>query len=137
MSMRTYLLDTNICIFLFKGKYNIDKHIDLVGSRNCCISEITAAELLYGSEKASASDKEKRKEALDEFLSMVKILPISPSIRLYAKERARLEADGTPIDDFDLLIGCTAVMHGCIMVTENARHFQRIHGILVENWVRR
>lgn len=44
------MLDTNLCIFLLRGKYNIDKNIDAVGIDNCYISEITVAELKYGAE---------------------------------------------------------------------------------------
>lgn len=29
--MKKYLLDTNICVFLLRGKYNVDKAIDRVG----------------------------------------------------------------------------------------------------------
>ena len=43
--MTNYLLDTNICIFLLRGKYDVDKKIDSVGLENCAISEITVAEL--------------------------------------------------------------------------------------------
>ena len=42
--MTGYLLDTNICIFLLRGKYYVDKKIDSVGLENCAISEITVAE---------------------------------------------------------------------------------------------
>jgi tRNA(fMet)-specific endonuclease VapC len=41
------------------------------------------------------------------------------------------------ISDFDLLIGCTAVDKGLIMVTENRKEFERISGIHLENWVMR
>ena len=33
--MEKYLLDTNICIFLLRGKYNVDKKMDEVGLENC------------------------------------------------------------------------------------------------------
>lgn len=47
-AMKKYLLDTNICIFLLRGKYYIDEKIDAVGGlENCFISEITVAELKY------------------------------------------------------------------------------------------
>ena len=36
-----YLLDTNICIYLFKGKYNLIEKIKDIGIENCAISEIT------------------------------------------------------------------------------------------------
>lgn len=41
------MLDTNICIFLLRGKYNVDQEIDKVGFDNCFISEITVAELKF------------------------------------------------------------------------------------------
>ena len=41
------------------------------------------------------------------------------------------------IEDYDLLIGCTAVANGMIMVTDNTKHFSRIDGIQLENWVDR
>lgn len=48
--MKKYLLDTNICIFLLRGKYEVDKKINAVGLDNYYISEITVAELKYGAE---------------------------------------------------------------------------------------
>lgn len=42
---------------------------------------------------------------------------------------------GTPIDDFDLLIGASAVQYDMIIVTGNIRHFQRIPKIKIENWM--
>ncbi len=46
-----YLLDTDICIFFLKGKFNIYEKIKQVGVENCYISEITIAELKYGAAK--------------------------------------------------------------------------------------
>lgn len=46
--MKKYLLDTNICVFFLRGKYDIDQRIKQVGWDNCYISEITVAELKYG-----------------------------------------------------------------------------------------
>lgn len=52
---RQYLLDTNICIYLFKGKYKLKDKLCGVGLDNCFISEITLAELTYGARKCQAS----------------------------------------------------------------------------------
>ena len=54
----------------------------------------------------------------------------------YAEEKARLRKLGTPIDEFDLLIGACAVVNGLYLVTNNENHFLRIKGITVENWVK-
>ena len=37
---KKYLLDTNICIFFMRGKYDFDKKLRSVGGRNCYISSI-------------------------------------------------------------------------------------------------
>lgn len=45
---------------------------------------------------------------------------------------------GTPADDdFDLLIGCTAVHYHLLMVTENTKDFRNIRNIRLDNWVHR
>jgi tRNA(fMet)-specific endonuclease VapC len=57
--MAKYLLDTNVCVFYLRGKYDVDKKIkDIGGLTNCIISEITLAELKYGAE---ISDRHGRK----------------------------------------------------------------------------
>ena len=138
VSMKQYLLDTNICVFLLRGQYDIDKKLDKVGLEHCYISEITEAELKYGAELGRRKDLKQRIEQLDEFLSALKILPISNAIDLYASEKARLRVAGTPADDdFDLLIGCTAVVNDMVMVTENLKHFKNLTGIQLENWIER
>ena len=115
VSMKQYLLDTNICVFLLRGQYDIDKKLDKVGLEHCYISEITEAELKYGAELGRRKGLKQRIEQLDEFLSALKILPISNAIDLYASEKARLRMAGTPADDdFDLLIGCTAVVNDMV-----------------------
>ena len=136
--MEKYLLDTNICIFLLRGKYNVDKKMDEVGLENCNNSEITVAELKYGAELGNRQGLVRRMQSLDEFIASVRVLPISETLDLFAKEKARLRLAGTPADDnFDLLIGCTAIVYDLVMVTENLQDFKNFSGIRLENWIRR
>lgn len=115
-----------------KGKFGLEAKFDKVVAENCFISEMTLAELKFGVEKSEKP--EKNKKALDNFVTGVQILPIFHSLDLYAKEKARLQKAGTPIDDFDLLIGVTSVTHNLVMVTNNTNHFKRIRGITLEDW---
>ncbi len=133
--MNKYLLDTNVCVFLFKGKYNINDQRKKVGFNNCCISEITLAELKYGAE---CSDQVvENNKMVNDFGNKITILPIYNSLNLYAKEKARLRKAGKLIDDFDLLIGVSAVANNMILVTENEKHLKRISRVKIENWIKR
>ena len=62
---------------------------------------------------------------------------ICDSIDRYAKEKSRLRKEGSLIDDFDLLIGCAALARDLVLVTDNEKHFSRIVGLKMENWIRR
>ncbi len=130
-----YLLDTNICVFILRQKYGVGEQMLKAGVSNCFISELTHAELLYGAE--CSDNPEKNKNLIDRFLSRIRVIPINDAIPLFAKEKARLRKNGTLIEDFDLLIGTTAVNQGMTMVTENTRHFLNIDGIKLDNWVMR
>lgn len=48
-----YLLDTNICTYFFRGKYDLHKKLEEVRLNNCAISEITLAESVFGAENSS------------------------------------------------------------------------------------
>ena len=133
--MAKYLLDTNICIYLFKGKYNLDKQFKKVGLKNCCISEITLAELKYGAECSNKAAE--NMEMINDFAKELTVIPIYNSLDLYAKEKSKLRKAGNLIDDFDILIGVTAIANNLILVTENEKHFSRISKIKIENWIKR
>ncbi len=130
-----YLLDSNICIYFFRGKHGLLEKLNSVGIKNCAISEITLAELVFGAE--NSDNPQKNHAIIDQFINQLSILPIFDSIPLYGKEKTRLRKSGKMISDFDLLIGCTAVEKDLIMVTENTREFERINDIKIQNWIKK
>ncbi|PZX19290.1 tRNA(fMet)-specific endonuclease VapC [Breznakibacter xylanolyticus] len=132
--MKSYLIDTNICIYYIKGKFNLKEKFNSIPKSNRFISEITLAELKYGVKNSQNPDK--NQIALEDFLSGVQILPIFNSLDLYATEKARLRKSGQIIDDFDLLIGVSAISNDLILVTNNESHFGRINEIKIENWTK-
>lgn len=115
-----------------KGKFDLETKFEKVNPDNCFISEITLAELKFGVGKSEKP--EKNKKTLNNFLTGIQVLPIFHSLDLYAKEKARLQKAGTPIDDFDLLIGVTSITHQLTMVTNNTNHFKRISKVKLEDW---
>lgn len=64
----------------------------------------------------------------------IDILPIFPALDIYAKEKARLKTKGMILDDFDLLIGSTAIFNDLILVTKNKTDFERLNGMKIEDW---
>jgi len=132
MSKKQYLLDTNICISLLKNKYGIREKVKVVGLNNCFISEITVAELFY--EASKSQRKEAQIKDVYYILDKFKVLPIYNSLETYGDIKSELESQGIRIDDFDLLIGATSIHNAYTMVTGNTKHFDRMPGIVIENW---
>ncbi|MDD4190511.1 MAG: type II toxin-antitoxin system VapC family toxin [Mangrovibacterium sp.] len=133
--MAKYLLDTNVCIFFLKGKYNLNEKLKQVKLENCGISEVTLAELKYGAE---CSDRvADNRKMIDNFAKEIAIIPIFNSLDIYAREKAKLRKNGKLIDDFDILIGATAIANDLILVTENEKHLIRISKVKIENWIKR
>ncbi len=48
--------------------------------------------------------------------------------------KSELSKNGLTVDDFDLLIGSTAITYGYTLVTNNEKHFIKIPGLKVVNW---
>ena len=132
---KRYLLDTNICIFFMRGKYNLDQKLRSVGGSNCYISSITVAELYYGA--ACSKNPVLEKQRVEMFVSNINVLPIDNCLEIYADSKAYLRGKGMLIDDFDLLIGATAIANKMVAVTENVKHLGKIPGIELENWIER
>lgn len=131
-----YLLDTNTCVFYLRGKLNLDELIREKGRENFFISEITVVELRYGAE--NSENPTKSHKAVDAFVHGLAIVPIFGSIKRYAKEKVRLKNIGKPInDEFDLLIGVTAIENKLILITDNTKDFENLEGIKMENWYKR
>jgi len=133
--MNKYLLDTNICVFYFKKKYGVRERLQQTGYENCAISEITLAELVYGAE--CSADVEKNMDIINYFIRNIRVLPILNAIGTFAKEKALLRKAGKMVDDFDILIGATAIANNMILVTENEKHLNRLSNIQIENWIER
>ena len=127
-----YLLDTNVLIAMLKDKNDVRKQILKVGFENCYVSEISIAELFYGAAKGG---RKKNMEDVNHILRLFEILPIFPSLKMYGQVKAMLEMQGRRIDDFDLLIGATALQNKLTMVTANVNHLERIPNLIVEYWM--
>ena len=126
-----FLLDTCVCIALLKKSPSIIQRLREVGTSNCRISDITLAELYFGAFK---SGKEKHFNDVSEISKLFEKLPIQYT-RKYGEIRWELEKQGLRIGDMDMFIAATALEEDLILVTGNIKHFERIPGLKIENWM--
>ena len=132
--MKGYLLDTSICVAIFRGNRHVAAKLNEVGKEQCFITQVVVAELLFGAYRSKRV--EENLEQTREFIKEVRVLPFDDCVEVFAKERARIWKAGKKIEDFDLLIGCAAKAAGLTMVTHNVKHFSHIEGIEIEDWVK-
>ena len=130
-----YLLDTDVVISLLRGNRRVADAIDEAGIQNCRISEITRAELLDGVELSRRKGRKSDAMMVDRLLDTFEVVPVGGSLSLYASIKADLVCSGTPTEDFDLLIGCTALVNSFVLVSGNIAHMSRIKGLSLENWI--
>lgn len=133
----SYLLDTNSCIYLFRGQFDLQRKISQVGISSCYLSEITLAEPLYGVENSDANRRSKNKENLEWLAAAFagRMMLTGPSFHEYAQQKAALKRIGRTVGEFDLLIGSTAIVHGFTLATRNTKDFASMSGIQLENWI--
>ena len=132
--MLTYMLDTNICIYVMKNfPPNLLEKFNATAEQ-LCISSITLGELHYGAEKSVR--RADNLNAIQHFVARLHVLAFGAKAAAhYGQLRAELERAGNPCGPHDLQIGGHARSEGLIIVTNNMREFSRMPGTRVENWV--
>lgn len=127
-----YLLDTDILIYMIRGKYGIQERIYQTGLSNCAISEISLAELYVGVYK---NGNEKSRAIVEYLKDTFTVIPVSTALETFGKLRANLDCQGLRLDKNDLFIASTALANGYTLITHNNRHFSRIPDLKLEDWV--
>jgi tRNA(fMet)-specific endonuclease VapC len=132
--MLTYMLDTNICIYVMrKRSLNLLEKFNSLAEQ-LCISSITFGELHYGAEKSER--RAANLISLEHFVARLDVLAFDARAAMhYGQLRAELQRAGTPCGTHDMQIGGHARSEGLITVTNNVREFSRMPGVRTENWV--
>ena len=132
--MLKYLLDTNIVIYVIKQRPVEALEIFNRHQGRMAISSITLAELVHGAEKSS--DVSRNMAVVEDFVSRLAVLAYDDKAAWqYGNIRATLEKIGQPIGVNDLHIAAHARSNGLTLVTNNLREFERVPGLLLENWM--
>jgi tRNA(fMet)-specific endonuclease VapC len=129
-----YLLDTNICIYFLNQHPQVIKRMQQHDDKQIAISIITLAELQFGA--YNSTQVENNLKRIMFFLDRVQLINLtSKTTDIFARTKASLRKSGNIIDDFDILIGASAIENDLTLVTNNEQHFSRIEEIRVVNWL--
>ena len=127
-----YLIDTDTLIFARRGVGGIQERISRVGITNCVISEISLAELYVGAYKKPDQMVFAAIQALENTFTSI---PVTSALKTFGKIRAQLETIGYGLDKMDIFIAATAIANDYTLVTHNTKHFSRIPGLKLEDWL--
>lgn len=133
-----YLLDTDILSNLVRRTPSpfLIARLAQVPPELQYTSSVTLGEMIYGAYRLEERTPGLLQRIEGVLGSDLTVLPLdAAAARRYGILRAHLERNGTPIGDADMRIAAIALAHGLTVITGNARHFQRVPGLAVENWL--
>ncbi len=131
--MLKYLLDTNIVIYTMKNrphqvKRHFQQHEGQMG-----ISAVTVGELVFGAEHSQQI--ERNLADIEAMVARLEVLPFDKNAAYhFGQVRAALYSMGRPIGAYDMMIAGHARATGLILITNNVNEFERVPGLLIENW---
>ncbi len=109
------------------------QHLQQIEPSEVVLCSVVKAELYYGVQRSQHLMQTWTK--LQQFLTLFVSLPFDDvAAEHYAKVRAHLALQGTPIGPNDLFIAAIALAHDTVLVTHNTREFARVQGLRLENW---
>jgi len=127
------LLDTDVCVELLRGNKNVLKRIDKCND-DIGISFITVGELFYGVYKSKYI--ENNLSLLEEFILSVTIIESNYQImKEFGIIKSKLYKQKTMITDADIMIAATCIVTCEKLITGNIRHYNRIDGLIIEDWI--
>lgn len=130
--MPLFMLDTDSVSFALRGQGRVGERILEHRPSELCVSAITLAELRFGAYRRNSA---KLDAAIAKFVSNLTVLPFDELCAdHFGLLAADLQARGTPIGEFDVLIAAHAVAVEATLITNNVKHFTRVKNLKVENW---
>jgi tRNA(fMet)-specific endonuclease VapC len=136
-----FLLDTDHCVAYLTpthpGHVPVTQRIAATSAADLRISLFTVMELSEGPwHSQTAQGYHLARAALHNFLAWVPMQALTHvSIEEFGRVRALLRRQGQMIADMDLAIAATALAHTLTVVTHNTRHFSRVPGLVLEDWM--
>lgn len=128
-----FLLDTDSVSYALRGEGGVADRIRGHRPSELGLSAITLAELRFGAEWRASR---RLHQLIDAFVGDVAVLPFdAAAAERFGKVAAGLVAKGAPIGALDSMIAAHALQLGLTLVTHNRKHFQRVRGLKLVDWV--
>ena len=131
-----HLLDTNIAsYYLRRSSPALETRVNRgLLQQTVAISVLTRAELRFG--QAGMAEDDRRRSLIDHFLQQLPNLPwTQQAADHYGALKDAHRRASTPIGELDTQIAAHALAEGLTLVTHNTRHFERIGGLKLEDWM--
>lgn len=95
---------------------------------------MSVAELYFGAEKSNYPDE--NKILVESFLLSVNVINSELEIlKKFGQLKGTLYKSKKILSDPDLFIAATALVRCKKLITGNTKHFSRVDGLMIENWV--
>ncbi len=128
-----FMLDTDTVSWAPRGQGAVSAHVLEYRPSQLCISSITLAQLRYG---ADSKGSRKLHGLITTFVASVGVVPFDQAAAdQFGPVATALAKRGKPIGTCDTLIAAHALSSGLTLVTNNTKHFQRVAGLKLANWV--
>jgi tRNA(fMet)-specific endonuclease VapC len=126
------ILDADVIIRGEKGAFDLEGWLASQPDALFEVAAITVAELWHGVERATTAHKARRQQYLHTVLAPLPIIPYTEqTAREHARVWAALEAAGSRISPYDIIVAATALERGSEVATFNKRHFDCVPGLKV------
>jgi len=131
-----YLLDTNTCIgWLRQNQPQIVARIQAQTQTDIVLCSVVVGELLFGVERADPAHRANTGARVNQLRQQSTSLPFDDVAAMqYARLRADLTGRGLLIGGNDMMIAAIALANGVTLVTNNTAEFNRVPGLVIENW---
>lgn len=132
-----YVVDTNVIAALMRGDSGVIARLRRVQKAHVILPQPVLAEIAYGIQRLSASRRKQRLvEAFEAIQTELGRAEWDDAVsHEFGRIKAELEQRGEPIGDMDVAVAAHAAAASAVLVTANLRHFRRVPGLRVENWI--
>lgn len=134
---KKYMLDTCICSFILREQPEVVlKRLGqaVLHNQRIVVSAITWSEISFAARAAGPATQ----QLADAFAARLDaILPWErAAVDATTEIKVALHLAGTPIGPNDTAIAGHAIATGAVLVTNNVREFERVPGLMLEDWVK-